>query len=288
MIKSILVTGATGQQGSVTVRELLKVGFYVNALIRDKNSTKARELEKLGAKLIEGDWLNFESIKTALNEVDAVYMVLPPVWNMNEEEDNKEADLGIAFIDLMKEKNIKFVIYSSVFMADKHKSFRPRFKHTIEDYLWESGLKATVLRPATFMENFLMSTYGITEGKLYNFMPQGKKIPYITTEDIGIYARIVFQNPENYLGKTIDLAGDEIDENEILNILNSRLNLNLELVQLSIEELRAQNPLFGELIEMFTQIPFPIFDFDTLRKLNPQLRIFSSWMDEFGKSKFNK
>ncbi|MBP4138361.1 NmrA/HSCARG family protein [Flavobacterium geliluteum] len=286
MIKSILVTGATGQRGGATVQELLKFGFQVKAFIRNKNSPKARELTKLGAELIEGDLLNFETFKTTLNEVDAVYMILPPVWDMNEEEDNKEADLGIAFIDLMKEKKIKFVIYSSVFMADKHKSFRPRFKHTIEDHLWKSGLKATVLHPATFMENFLMPSSGITEGKLYNFMPQGKKVPYISTEDIGIFARIIFQNPDNYAGQTIELLGDKIDEIEILNALQTSLGINLELVQLSLEELTAQNPLFGKLIEMFTYEPFLSVHLEALRILNPKLLSFSSWLEEFGKSKF--
>ena len=156
MIKSILVTGATGQQGGATARELLKFGFQVKALVRDKNSNESKELAQLGTQLIKGDWSNFDSFETSLNDVDAVYMVLPPVWDMNEEEDNKEADLGIAFINVLKYKNIKFVIYSSVLMSDKHKSFRPRFKHSIEEHLWKSGLKAVVLRPATFIENFLL------------------------------------------------------------------------------------------------------------------------------------
>ncbi|KRD58742.1 hypothetical protein ASE40_20745 [Flavobacterium sp. Root935] len=222
MIKSILVTGATGKQGGATARELLKFGFQVKALIRYRYSKESNELAELGAQLIEGDWSNLDSFETALEGVDAVYMVLPPVWDMNEEEDNKEADLGIAFINLLKKRNIKFVIYSSVFMADKHKPFRPRFKHTIEEHLWKSGLKATVLHPATFMENFLMPSSGITEGKLYNFMPQGKKVPYISTEDIGIFARIIFQNPDSYVGKTIELLGDKIDEVENFECITSK------------------------------------------------------------------
>ncbi|MBP4138368.1 NmrA/HSCARG family protein [Flavobacterium geliluteum] len=287
-IETILVTGATGKQGGAAARELLKYGFKVKALIRDKNSNESKDLAQLGAQLIEGDWSNFESLEIALNNIDAVYMVLPPVWEMNEEEDNKEADLGVDFINLLKNKNIKFVIYSSVIMSDRHKSFRPRFKHTIEEHLWNSGLKATVLRPATFMENFLLPASGIKEGKLYNFMPKGRKIPYITTEDIGIFARIVFQNPEKYAGQTLDLMGDEIDEIEILNALQSSLGINLELVQLSLEDLTAQNPLFGRLIEMFTYEPFPAVDIEDLRILNPKLRSFSSWLDQFGKSKFIK
>lgn len=287
MIKRILVAGATGQQGGATARELLEHGFQVSALVRNLDSPAAQELADKGVELVEGDWLNLDSIALSLETVDAVYMVLPPTWNMSEEEDDKEADLGIAFIDLLKLKKIKYVIYSSVMMADKHKSFRPRFKHTIEEYLWKSGLKATVLRPATFMENLLMPSSGVSEGILYNFMPKGRKVPYITTEDIGVFARIVFEDPETYVGRTLELAGDEVDEQEILTALKTSLGKDLELIQLSQEALIAQNPLFGKLIDMFTNTPFPPIDLMALRKLNPQLRTFPAWLEQFGKEKFN-
>jgi len=283
MIQSILVTGGTGQQGGATVRELLAHGFQVSALTRNIDSPEAQELVNKGVKLIEGDWSNLDSFASSLETIDAVYMVLPPTWNMSVEEDNKEADLGIAFIDLMKHKKVNYVIYSSVMMADKQKSFRPRFKHTIEEYLWESGIKATVLRPATFMENFLMPSSGISDGMFYNFMPEGRKIPYITTEDIGVFARVVFQNPEKYIGRTLELAGDEVDEKEILAAINQTLGGDLKLVQLHKADLAAQNVLFGKLIDMFCSTPFPTIDFEELRKLNPQLRTFPAWLEQFGK-----
>lgn len=286
MIQNILVTGATGQQGGATARELLAHGFKVSALTRNIDSPAAQELAKIGVDLFEGDWSDLDALAPLLETVDAIYMVLPPTWNMSEEEDNKEADLGIAFIDLIKDKKIKYVIYSSVMMADKHKSFRPRFKHTIEEYLWKSGLKATVLRPATFMENFLMPSSGVSEGILYNFMPKGMKVPYITTEDIGVFARIVFQDTETYAGRTLELAGDEVDEQEILKTLQTSLGKELQLIQLSKEALTAQNVLFGKLIDMFTNTPFPTLDFAALRELNPQLRTFSTWLEQFGKEKF--
>ncbi|AMP99362.1 hypothetical protein AY601_2472 [Pedobacter cryoconitis] len=287
-IQSILVTGATGQQGGSTVRELLAHGFKVSALTRNINSPAARELVNKGVRLIEGDWSNLNSFASSLETIDAVYMVLPPTWNMSVEEDNKEADSGIAFIDLLKQKKVSYVIYSSVMMADKQKSFRLRFKHTIEEYLWKSGLKATILHPATFMENFLMPTSGISEGILYNFMPEGRKIPYISTEDIGIFARIIFQDPEKYIGKTLELAGDEVDEQEILNALNTSLGRDLKFVQLHKADLAAQNALFGKLIDMFTNTTFPKIDFEKLRKMNPQLRTFSAWLAQFGKEEFER
>lgn len=288
MIKKILVTGATGQQGSATVKELLAHKFQVRALSRNITSSASKALETLGAELIEGDWSDLNSIRPALQDVDAVYMVLPPVWNMSTEEDNKEADLGISFVNMVYDAGINFLIYSSVMMADKHKSFRPRFKHTIEDYIWSIGLKATVLRPATFMENLLMPTSGLAEEKLYNFMPVGKKVPYISTEDIGVFARVVFQNPTKYEGKTLEIAGDILDERQILATLEKGLGKKIELVQLTREMLTNQNPLFGELIDLFAREEFPKIDFDELIKLNSGLRTFEKWLNEFGRNRLEK
>jgi uncharacterized protein YbjT (DUF2867 family) len=54
---SVLVSGATGQQGGALARMLLKKGHSVRAFVRRPASPGARELEHLGAELAEG---NFE------------------------------------------------------------------------------------------------------------------------------------------------------------------------------------------------------------------------------------
>jgi uncharacterized protein YbjT (DUF2867 family) len=172
--------------------------------------------------------------------------------------------------------------------APQHASFRPRFKHTIEAHLWESGLKATVIRPAGFMENLLMPTTGIGEGKFYHFMPQGKVAPYITTEDIGIFAGVIFQNPAQFIGKTLNIAGDKLDVDGILEALESSLGKQIELVQLPKEFLAAQNPMFAQLIDVQANAPYPEIDLQEMRALNPRLRTLKMWLEEFVKAKLLK
>lgn len=58
MIKSILVTGATGKQVGSTSSELLKFGFQVKALVRDKYSNESKKLDQFGDYLIKGNWWN--------------------------------------------------------------------------------------------------------------------------------------------------------------------------------------------------------------------------------------
>ena len=51
----ILVSGATGQQGGTTARNLLERGFAVRAVTRDTEKAAARELADLGAEVVSGD-----------------------------------------------------------------------------------------------------------------------------------------------------------------------------------------------------------------------------------------
>ena len=56
MTKQVLVTGATGQQGGLVARNLLKKGHDVRAFVRYTESNAAKELVELGATLARGDF----------------------------------------------------------------------------------------------------------------------------------------------------------------------------------------------------------------------------------------
>lgn len=54
MTPTVLVTGATGYQGSGTARQLLAANIRVNALVRDPSKPAALELKQLGEKICVG------------------------------------------------------------------------------------------------------------------------------------------------------------------------------------------------------------------------------------------
>jgi NAD(P)-dependent dehydrogenase (short-subunit alcohol dehydrogenase family) len=53
--KTILVTGATGNQGGATARHLLADGWHVRALVRDDTTPAAAVLATAGAELVLGE-----------------------------------------------------------------------------------------------------------------------------------------------------------------------------------------------------------------------------------------
>ena len=74
--KTILVTGATGQQGGAVARQLLKQpSFAVQALTRDPAKPAARALAQAGAEVIRGDLDDPASVRRALEGAWGVFSV---------------------------------------------------------------------------------------------------------------------------------------------------------------------------------------------------------------------
>ena len=73
--KTILVTGATGQQGGAVSRHLLNSGWKVRAFVRDENKPAAAELKSLGAEIFKGDMSEAASLDKAMEGVYGVFSV---------------------------------------------------------------------------------------------------------------------------------------------------------------------------------------------------------------------
>jgi nucleoside-diphosphate-sugar epimerase len=73
--KTILVTGATGNQGGATARHLLAGGWHVRAFVRDDTTPAAAVLAAAGAELVLGDLDDRVSCDTAVRGAHGVYSV---------------------------------------------------------------------------------------------------------------------------------------------------------------------------------------------------------------------
>ena len=63
---TVLIIGATGQQGSAVARHLMETGFGVRALARDLHKPRARALAEGGIELVQGDLDDHTSVERAL------------------------------------------------------------------------------------------------------------------------------------------------------------------------------------------------------------------------------
>lgn len=127
---------------------------------------------------------------------------------------------GKAFIEAAKRRNLKHIVFTSVEGAERQSGV-PHFdsKYEVEKMIYESGIPYTIIRPVAFMDNF-PKTSGIATFfaiGIFNAAIRNRTVQLIATEDIGIVAATALKKSEQYIGRKIPLAGDELTTAQIQN-----------------------------------------------------------------------
>lgn len=283
MSKTILVTGATGQVGGAVAKQLLTHGFNVRAFTfigsMERDFEKRKQLQQLGAEIFDGDMSSESSLMEAMKNVYGVFSVQPPALPMSEEADKHEYNLGVNVANAAKKSGVQQFVYSSVLGSERRAAYRPLFKYQIEEHIWKSDLPATIFKPSLFMETFCLPFYGLSEAKLNNAAPFDLAMPIISAGDIGVFVRLAFQQPQDFIGKSINLAGDNLTISEIADILTKKFGRQITPVQIPLDVAKQQNAIYGKIMEEYYTQGYAKVDFDELRLLHPELMTFERWTD---------
>src|SRR3989338_274964 len=106
--KTILVTGATGQQGGAVAQSLLRQGQKIRVLTR--NPDKAAKLAKAGAAVFKGDLTDKASLWDALQGVQGVFAMSTPF----EAGMDAEVHQGTMLADMAMAAGVDHYVYTSV------------------------------------------------------------------------------------------------------------------------------------------------------------------------------
>ncbi|GAB2926545.1 NmrA/HSCARG family protein [Streptomyces mayteni] len=281
----ILVTGATGTQGGAVARKLLAEGWRVRALTRDPAKPSARALTALGVELVRGDMDDPASLTGAMKGVHGVFSVqaaagsdLPPgfVWQ-------DEARWGVNVAEAAAEVGVETFVYTSANGADTPRGLsilEPKAR--IERRIAELGLPATVVRPTTFMENFVHPLVGLQGGKFTTGLKPDIGQQFIAADDIAVFVVLVFARPDEFRGRSFEIAGDELTPPETAELLSRRTGRTIEYVQVPDEALRARSEEVADGFEWMNQRKMAQADIPALRRLHPGLLDLETWLDQGG------
>ena len=234
---TILVAGATGQQGGSVARALVKRGHRVRGLTR--SSEKISGLKALGIEGVRGDLTDKASLAPALRGVDGFFLVTTPFNPDFSVDVEKEVLQGTTAIDAAKAARVPHVVLTSVASADEGTGI-PHFesKARVERHLKASGLRYTVTRPVAFME-----MYGspwmlpqLQAGFLAQPMPATTRQQIVAVRDIGEIVARVIEGPARAAGKTVELAGDALTMADIATRLSAKLGHPVKYVEQPEEE----------------------------------------------------
>jgi uncharacterized protein YbjT (DUF2867 family) len=216
--KTILVIGITGQQGGAMARQLLAKsaeGWRVRGLVRDLDKPAAKAFQTQGVELVVGDLDDRASLDRAVRGAYGVYSV-QTVVGLPEVEIRQGNDLA----DAAKAAGVQHFVYASVGGADRNTG-NPHFdsKWVIEEHIRAIGLPATILRPVFFMDNFNWLRPVILSGIVapMALRPQ-TRLQLIAVDDIAGMAALAFAQPQQFIGKALEIAGDELTFPQIAEV----------------------------------------------------------------------
>jgi len=255
---TILVTGATGNQGGAVARALLANGHKVRAMTRSPEGEAAQALAAQGAEIIQGDLDDPASLEQALAGVWGVFAV-QNTWEAGVE---REEEQGKRMADIAKRQGVRHYVYSSVGSAHRSTGI-PHFdnKWRVEEVVRSLGFPShVILRPVFFMENWLSPGFkpGIDQGKLMVGLRPETVLQMIAVEDIGRYGRLAFERHQELNGQAIDIAGDELTMPQTAAVLSDVTGRTITFEPVPLEQVRQFSEDFALMLEWFDEVGYDV------------------------------
>jgi uncharacterized protein YbjT (DUF2867 family) len=114
-------------------------------------------------------------------------------------------------------------------------------KLRVEEFLRASGVPFTIVGPVYFMENLLtpFNLSRLRQGEYVRWMPLERKLQMIAVDDVGRFCARIFEQREAFLGRRIDIAGDELDAWQVASVFSHLLRREIRPVVLPVDGLPA-------------------------------------------------
>jgi uncharacterized protein YbjT (DUF2867 family) len=278
--KTIAVFGATGNQGGSVTNALLAQGASVRALVRHPDSARARGLADRGVELVQTDIEDPQSLIAALKGVDAFFFMTTPPGGMQNPDTEGETKQGVALADAAAAANVPHVVFSSVGGAERSSGI-PHFesKRRVEERLLQLGLRATIVRPVFFTDNFAYFSPSNENGELVLRMPlpDGIKLQMVAVRDIGTIVAAALLDPAT-VPSTIEIAGDELTGSEMAAVYSEKAGMPARYEALPLSVVDGQDDLQA-MYRWFAETPAYQADIDQVRTIDPAVSDLRTWLD---------
>ena len=302
--KIIAVVGATGAQGGGLVRAIMaesESGFIARAITRDPSSDKARELSKLGAEVVAADVDDEASLRKAF---DGAYGAFCVTFFWAHFSPEKELEEARKMAGAAKDAGVSHVIWSTLedtrrwvpldddrmpTLMGKYKVPHFDAKGEADHIFTDLNVPTTFLLTSFYWDNFIYFGSGPkpdAEGRLALTLPMGdKKLPGIAAEDIGKCAFGIFKRGDEFIGKTVGIAGEHLTGEQLAAAMTEALGREVYYNSVPPDVFRSFGfPGAEDLGNMFQfKRDFEdyfcgIRDLALARELNPSLQTFRVWL----------
>jgi NAD(P)H dehydrogenase (quinone) len=201
-----VVTGITGQVGSVVARSLLSADQPVRAVLRDRS--KATTWEQLGCEIAIAEVSDVEALSAAFKGAAGIFVLVPPVFDPSPGLPEATGFIDSLHAALEHAKPARVVALSTV-GADAPQPNLLNVLRRMEEAFGDLPMPITFLRAGWFMENAAWDIVSARNGLVQSYLqPLDRAFPMVSTDDVGRAAAALLQ--ENWKGKrVVELEGPQ-------------------------------------------------------------------------------
>ncbi|MEO6116310.1 MAG: SDR family oxidoreductase [Pseudolysinimonas sp.] len=198
---TIVITGATGHLGRLTLDALLAKGVAPSDIVAGGRSTdKLADFAARGVTVVPLDYTKPETLDAAFAGAEQVLLI-------SASEPGQRFAQHSAVVDAAKRAGVAHLAYTSILHADTTEHVLAPDHKATEQLIAESGIPATFLRNGWYTENFTSSAaQAIQSGEIVASVGDGR-VASASRQDYAEAAAIVLTDPSSR-GKTYELSGD--------------------------------------------------------------------------------
>lgn len=222
----LLVTGATGNNGSEIIKRLAMQNVPVRAMVRDR----AKAMTATNVEVVEADFDRPETLLSALSGVDRAFLLT----NSSEHAEAQQ----LAFVEAAKQSGVAQIVKLSQFAADRNSPVRfLRYHAAVEAAIQASGMAYTFLRPNLFMQGLLNFKSTIASQNAFYAAIGDAKVSMIDVRDIADVAIAALIEP-GHEGKIYDLTGAQaLTHTEAAQYLSDAIGRKINFVDISPDQM---------------------------------------------------
>ena len=219
----ILITGATGTNGTELIKLLAAQGIPARAMVRHPD--KAAAITLPGIEIVPGDFDQPETLRDALQGIEKAFLLTPSFQNA--------AELQTNFVNEAKKSGVQHIVKLSQLGADVNAPTRfLQYHGIVETAIKDSGIAYTFLRPNLFMQAMLSSMPTIkAQNAIYAPIGEGR-VSVVDVRDIAAVAFAAFTQA-GHENRAYNLTGPQaLSHAEMAAILSEVLGRTIQFVDI--------------------------------------------------------
>lgn len=199
-MSKIFVAGASGRIGGAVLDALNGVQMDVVAGVHSEE--RAEAFRKGGQEARVVDCTDMASMTTGMEGCDKLFLVLPLIEGMTR--------MGHLAVEAAKEAGITYIVRSSGYAASSDAHWMLGREHgMVDQFVEDSGIDFTVLRPNSLMQNFSTALAPMIQSGNIMLPEEDARVSYLDARDLGACAATLFQDAGEHRNKMYALTGPE-------------------------------------------------------------------------------